>query len=94
MLQYKGMAQQSTEYYEKTWSLSAVVAKLFSGMPAYTIAMDHSAIYLGPVVNILSLWLPQPINFFFVACVCFYILMLVLRINPWIGVLAALGLCL
>jgi len=91
MLQYKGMAQQSFEYKEKyghypLWSESA-----FGGMPAYTIAMDHSAIYLGPVVNILSLWLPQPINFFFLACVCFYILMLVLRINPWIGVLAALA---
>src|SRR5260221_8982892 len=91
MLQYKGMAQQSFEYKEKhghypLWSESS-----FSGMPAYTIAMDHSAIYLGPVVGILSLGLPQPINFFFLACVCFYILTVVLRINPWIGVLTALA---
>ncbi len=91
MLQYKGMAQQSFDYKEKhghypLWSESA-----FSGMPAYTIAMDHSAIYLGPVVGILSLGLPQPINFFFLACVCFYILTVVLRINPWIGVLTALA---
>jgi hypothetical protein len=91
MLQYKGMAQQSFEYKEKyghypLWSESA-----FGGMPAYTIAMDHSAIHLGPVVNILSLWLPQPISFFFLACVCFYILMVVLRINPWIGILTALA---
>src|SRR5258708_1745313 len=91
MLQYKGMAQQSFDYKEKhghypLWSESA-----FSGMPAYTIAMDHSAIYLGPVVGMLSLGLPQPINFFFLACVCFYILTVVLRINPWIGVLTALA---
>jgi hypothetical protein len=91
MLQYKGMAQQSFEYKEKyghypLWSESS-----FSGMPAYTIAMDHSAIHLGWVVNILSLGLPQPVNFFFLACICFYILMLVMRINPWIGVLTALA---
>lgn len=91
MLQYKGMAQQSFEYKEKhghypLWSESS-----FSGMPAYTIAMDHSAIYLGPIVNILSLGLPQPINFFFLACLSFYFLMLVLRVNPWIGVLTALA---
>jgi hypothetical protein len=91
MLQYKGMAQQSVEYKEKHGHYPLWLESSFSGMPAYTIAMDHSAIYLGPVVNILSLWLPQPINFFFIACVCFYILMLVLRINPWIGVLAALA---
>lgn len=91
MLQYKGMAQQSFEYKEKHGHYPLWLESSFSGMPAYTIAMDHSAIYLGPVVNILSLWLPEPINYFFVACVCFYILMIVLRVNPWIGVLAALA---
>src|SRR6201991_4682134 len=91
MLQYKGMAQQSMEYKEKHGHFPLWSESTFSGMPAYTIAMDHSAIYLGPVVHILTLWLPEPISFFFLACVCFYILMAVLRINPWVGALAALA---
>ena len=35
--------------------------------------------------------MPKPINFFFLACICFYILCLVLRIRPVIGILAALA---
>lgn len=91
MLQYKAMAQQSFEYKEKYGHFPLWTESAFGGMPAYTIAMDHSAIYLGPVVSILSLGLPEPINYFFLACISFYILMMVLRINPWIGVLSALA---
>jgi hypothetical protein len=91
MLQYKGMVQQSMEYKEKHGHFPLWTESAFGGMPAYTIAMDHPAIHLGPIVSIISLGLPQPINFFFVACICFYILMVAMRINPWIGVLAALA---
>jgi hypothetical protein len=92
MLQWKGMAQQSFEFKEKhghfpLWSESA-----FSGMPAYTIAMDApSKFTYSYLSNFLTLGLPQPISYFFLACVCFYILMLVLRINPWVGILASLA---
>jgi cbb3-type cytochrome oxidase subunit 3 len=91
MLQYKGMAQQSIEYKDKYGHYPLWMENAFGGMPAYTIAMNSPSVHLGPVVTVISLGLPQPINFFFLACVCFYILMLVLRINPWIGVLAALA---
>ncbi|HEY6899074.1 MAG TPA: hypothetical protein VI233_00465, partial [Puia sp.] len=91
VLQYKGMAQQSAEWKEKTGHYPLWVENAFGGMPAYTIAMDHAPIYLGPVVYTLSLGLPQPINYFFLACISFYILMMALRVNPWIGVLAALA---
>ena len=91
MLQWKGMAQQSMEYKEKfghypLWSESA-----FGGMPAYTIAMDASKLSIMYLSNVLTLGLPQPISFFFLACICFYILLAVLRVNPWIGILASLA---
>jgi hypothetical protein len=92
MLQWKGMARQSMEYKEKNGHYPLWTESAFSGMPAYTIAMEgrsgFSFSYLGYV---LSLGLPQPINFFFLACICFYILLAVLRINPWVGILASLA---
>jgi len=91
MLQYKGMAQQSKEYKEKHGHYPLWIENAFGGMPGYTIGMNSPAINLGPVVGIFSLGLPQPINFFFIACVCFYILMVAMRIDPWIGVLTALA---
>jgi Bacterial membrane protein YfhO len=92
MLQWKGMAQQSFDYKEKhghfpLWSESA-----FGGMPAYTIALEGpSKFSYGYLSYILTLGLPQPAGYFYLACICFYIMMLVLRINPWLGILASLA---
>jgi len=89
---YKGMAQQSVEYREKHGHFPLWTESMFSGMPTYNIDMERkykiSTDYLS---YILTLGLPKPISFFFVACVCFYILTLVLRINPWIGILSAIA---
>ncbi|MDR3711982.1 MAG: hypothetical protein P4L51_04140 [Puia sp.] len=89
---YKGMAQQSYEYREKQGHFPLWTESMFSGMPAYNIAMEGSSgISIGWVGDLLSLGLPKPINFFFLACICFYFLSLVLRIDPRIGILAALS---
>jgi len=91
-LGYKGMAQQSFEYKEKHGHFPLWTESMFGGMPAYTIAMEQdSKISLGYLAYVLNLGLPAPISYFFVACVCFYILTLVLRINPIIGVMASLA---
>lgn len=92
ILGWKGMAQQSIEYKEKYGSYPLWTNSLFSGMPAYTIAMEPShkiqTIYLYGVLN---LFLPKPADFFFLACICFYFLCLVLRIRPWIAIMGALA---
>jgi hypothetical protein len=89
---WKGMAQQSIEFKEKYGRYPLWTNSLFSGMPAYTVAMEPShklqTIYLYAALN---LFLPKPANFFFLACICFYFLCYVLRIKPWIGILAALA---
>ncbi len=91
-LGYKGMAQQSFEFREKNGHFPLWTESMFGGMPAYSIAMgSNSRISIGYVADLLTLGLPKPINFFFLACVCFYFLALVLRINPWIGILSALA---
>lgn len=90
---WKGSVQQSLEY-QKThggkgplWTNS-----LFSGMPAFQIgAVPYNNIVPGYVNMIMTLGLPKPISFFFLACVCFYILTQVLRMRPWVGVMGALA---
>ena len=89
---WRGMAQQSFEYKEKFGRFPLWTNSLFSGMPAYQIAMDaNHSLSMGYFEKLISLGLPQPISFFFVACICFYFLCLVLRINPWISILGALA---
>ncbi|OSZ77604.1 hypothetical protein CAP36_14620 [Chitinophagaceae bacterium IBVUCB2] len=87
---WKGMAQNSFEYKDKNGHFPLWNPNLFSGMPNYQVALEGKTI-LPDLTKIFSLGLPKPINFFFLACVCFYILCLALRIRPVIGILAGLG---
>jgi Bacterial membrane protein YfhO len=90
--QWKAMAQQSYEYKDKNGHFPLWTESAFGGMPTYTITMDaQGPVHYGYLLSVLQLGLPQPINFFFLACVCFYIMLAVLRVNPWVGIMAALA---
>jgi hypothetical protein len=90
--QWKAMAQQSNEYKARNGHFPLWTESAFSGMPGYTISIDaQTPLNYSYLERALSLGLPQPINFFFLACICFYILMAVLRVNPWVAVLASLA---
>src|ERR1700761_5839686 len=70
---WKGMAQQSFEFKEKHGHFPLWTESSFGGMPAYTIAMDaRSGIGIGNLSYVLTLGLPKPISYFFLACICFY----------------------
>ncbi len=87
---WKGMAQNSFEYKEKNGHFPLWNPNLFSGMPNYQVAMQGKSV-LPDTVKIFSLGMPKPINFFFLACLCFYILCLVLRTRPIVGILGGLA---
>src|SRR6478752_3838088 len=90
---WKGAIQQSLEY-QKThdgkgplWTNS-----LFSGMPAFQIgAIPYNNAVPSYVHMIMTLGLPKPVNFFFLACICFYFLTQVLRVNPYLGIVGGLA---
>ena len=89
---WRGMVQQSIEFKETYGHYPLWTNSLFSGMPAFQIAMDAThSLSMGHFEKVISLGLPQPINFFFLACICLYFLCIVLRINPWISILAGLA---
>ena len=60
-------------------------------MPTYQIWMPGNNILPYYVNKILTLGLPQPIQFFFLACILFYFLTQVARVNPYIGIFGALA---
>lgn len=87
---WKSMAQNAFEYKAKHGHFPLWNPNLFSGMPNYQVAMEGKSV-LPDFTKILSLWLPKPINFFFLACICFYILCLSLRLRPVIGILGSIA---
>lgn len=87
---WKGMAQNSFEYKEVHGHFPLWNPNLFSGMPNYQIAMDGKSIL--PNLNVIfTLGLPKPINFFFLACISFYILCLVLGANTVVAIMGSLA---
>ena len=87
---WKGTAQNAFEYKKTHGQFPLWNTHVFSGMPDYQVAMESKS-YLIDFGKILSLGLPKPINYFFLACVCFYILCMVLRINVVVAVLGSLA---
>lgn len=87
---WKGMAQNAFEYKAKHGHYPLWNPNLFSGMPNYQVAMEGKGV-LPDFTKVLALGLPKPMNFFFLACICFYLLCIALRINPYIGIVGALA---
>ncbi|KYP14002.1 YfhO family protein [Flavihumibacter sp. CACIAM 22H1] len=90
-LGWLGMAQQSFEFKEKFGYFPLWTNSMFGGMPAFAIAFEGTVIQTIYLQNILTLWMPVPIGFFFLACISFYFLGIVFRLKPLIAAMAAIA---
>jgi len=88
---WQGMSHQSFQYKEAHGHYPLWVSNMFSGMPAYQVAMDGPWTPLSTLHSVFTLWLPIPISFFFLACISFYFLCQCLRLKPWASILGALA---
>jgi hypothetical protein len=89
---WKASAQNSFEYKEKHGVFPLWTNGQFSGMPAFQItSVGTNPVSIVYAANVLTLNLPKPVSFFFLACICFYFLSQVLRVNPYIGLFGALS---
>jgi hypothetical protein len=92
IISWKGMSKSSFDFKDTHGHFPLWTNSMFSGMPAYQIAMEpHVAVSPSWFYGIFSLFLPKPVSFFFLACICFYFLTQVQRINPWIGIIGGLA---
>jgi hypothetical protein len=85
---WKGVAQDAFQYKEKNGHFPLWNSNIFGGMPNYQVAMEGKSA-LPDLVSIFSLGLPKPVNFFFLACISFYILGLALRVRPIVAMIGA-----
>jgi hypothetical protein len=89
--QWKGSIQQSMQYKETHGQYPLWTNAMFSGMPAFQIGYPANNNIPWYAHAILTLGLPKPIQFFFLACICFYFLCQVIRINPYLSIFGALS---
>ncbi|HVF95773.1 MAG TPA: hypothetical protein VM871_00545 [Flavisolibacter sp.] len=88
---WKGAIHNSQQYQDKHGQYPLWTNALFSGMPAFQIGMPGNNLLPWYAHAALTLGLPKPIQFFFLACICFYFLCCVVRVNPYIGIFGSLA---
>ncbi|HPJ45578.1 MAG TPA: hypothetical protein PL017_05725, partial [Tenuifilaceae bacterium] len=86
--QFRGSAKEIMDYREATGEEPLWTNSMFSGMPAYLISTRFEGNKLTFVDHILQLG-KRPASFIFFTLLGFYILMLVMRVNPWLSIVGA-----
>jgi uncharacterized membrane protein YjjP (DUF1212 family) len=89
---YRGMSKEIMDYRDKTGGKEALwTNSMFGGMPAYQISVIYHGNLLKYVNSILMLGLPHPAGYVFLYMLGFFILLMALRVDPWVGIVGAIA---
>jgi hypothetical protein len=93
IINHKGVSKEIVDFRkahpgeEPLWTNS-----IFGGMPAYQISVVYASNILKYVDKyVFRLHLPRPADYFFLYMVGFFILLLVLGVDPWLSVVGAIA---
>ncbi len=87
----KGMSKEIVDYREKTGNEPLWTNSMFSGMPAYQISTKYPANLIRFIDQIFLLGLPHPADLVFLYMIGFFILLIVLGVNPWLGIAGSIA---
>ncbi|TFH20937.1 MAG: hypothetical protein E4H10_16010, partial [Bacteroidia bacterium] len=94
MTAFDGVRQELTKYHEETGEYSQWTNSLFSGMPAFHVGPSgKTPNVFSRIAGAVRLFITyrNPVAILFVYLLCFYVLLLVLRITPWIAAMGAIA---
>jgi len=88
---WQGMSKEIVDFRDATGDEPLWTNSMFGGMPAYQISAKYKGAYMKSIDKIITLGLPHPVKLVFLYFLGFFILLLILRVNPWLAVLGAIG---
>ncbi|HET9053121.1 MAG TPA: hypothetical protein VFM90_03040, partial [Cyclobacteriaceae bacterium] len=80
-----------TDHRAQTGEEGLWASNMFSGMPAYTVSIQWSNGAVRFINQALTLYLPHPVSNIFLAFICYYIMLLVFRVRPYLAIAGALA---
>ncbi|MDZ4203373.1 MAG: YfhO family protein [Bacteroidales bacterium] len=86
-----GMSKEIKDFNAKTGEVALWTNSMFGGMPAYQISVKFRNNISHFFHRALTLGLPRPADMIFLYFIGFYILLLVLGLNPWLAIAGAIG---
>ncbi len=89
---YKGMSKEISDYRAKTGEEALWTNSMFGGMPAYQISVAQNENLIRYIDKyIFRLNLPRPADYVFLYMLGFFILLLVLGVDPWLSIVGAIA---
>ena len=89
--QYAGMAQDIKEHREAEGEDPQWTGNMFAGMPAYLIDVEYPTQYVKRGASRIVSLVDGPMNMTFMAMLMMMIAVVLMGINPWIGIIAGLA---
>ena len=91
IIQHKGMSKEIVDYREKAGIDPLWTNSMFGGMPAYQISVKYKGNLVRFIDDILQLGLPHPAGLIFLYLLGFFILLIVLKVDPWLSIGGAIA---
>ena len=89
--QYAGMSHDIKEHREATGEDPQWTGNMFSGMPAYLIDVEYSTQFVKRGASAIVKVMDSPMNMTFMAMLMMMVAVVLMGINPWIGIIAGLA---
>ncbi len=89
--QHLGSSKALRDYRDATGEEGLWASSMFSGMPAYLVNLQWSDGVVVTMKKVLTLFLPHPVRNIFAAFICYYIMLLVFRVRPYLAIAGALA---
>lgn len=91
IMQARGMSKEIGDFREKYKTEPLWTNSMFSGMPAYQVSTLYPGNWLGTIDKGFKLFLPHPSGYIFLCFAGFFILLLCLKIEPWLALVGSIA---
>lgn len=86
-----GAKKEIVDYRNQTGDDALWTNSMFGGMPSYHINVDYRAKDMYTFKQMMELYTPDPVKFLILYMIGFYILLISLRVNPWLSIAGAIA---
>jgi hypothetical protein len=91
IMQARGMSKEIVDFREKEHSEPLWTNSMFSGMPAYQISTLYPGNWIYKLNQVLITFLPHPGSYIFLCFLGFFILLLCLKVEPWLALIGSIA---
>ena len=88
---YQGASKEILDFRQQTGEEALWTNSMFGGMPAYQISVKYTGNVLRYFDQLFQMGLPSPANLVFLYFLGFFILLLVMKVDPWLSIAGAIA---